>query len=256
MKKILGIILICILALSFNIKVKAAEPTISVSDVKKAKAGDEVKVDFSFSDNPGIAAFTITVDYDETVLELKEINHSGISSGTWMISDDNISWFSFGDSKYNGKFATAVFKIKEDAPSGKSDVSISYRKGNICNFDEQIVDFKVQKGCITIKNSKEDNSKQEKETKQNFDVNKNSDIKSSKNNKEKIEKEDNEIINEIEQKIEKASAKYEKENAKEDNSTKQSSSLLWLWILIGVVVILVVLYFAFRDKIDFLRRKK
>lgn len=257
MKKIIGlIVLIFVFSLSFNMKAKAAEPTIAVSNVKKAEAGDKVNVDFTFQDNPGIAAFSITVEYDDSALELEEIKHSGISSGTWMISDNNISWFSFGDSKYNGKFATAVFNVKDGASAGKSKVTISYQKGNICNFDEEIVNFKIQDGSINIESSKTDKeTTQDKESKKDSEINKDTNTK-QEDSEELIKQEESKLAQEIEQEIKNASEEYNDDTAEMVSSKKQSSSLVWLWIVLGVIAVIVVLYFIFRDKISFLRRKK
>ena len=125
-------------------------PKIVVGEVK-GRAGEIVEVPVTIVNNPGIAAMTLSFDYDKTKLELKEVKGSGLA-GTWIILE-NVVWAnenSLEDSTYNGVFLTFSFLIKDDVKEGDIPVSVSYDPGDISNADLEDVDFILETGKITV----------------------------------------------------------------------------------------------------------
>lgn len=125
-------------------------PKIVVGEVK-GRAGETVEVPVTIVNNPGIAAMTLSFDYDKTKLELKEVKGSGLA-GTWIILE-NVVWAnenSLEDSTYNGVFLTFSFLIKDDVKEGDIPVSVSYDPGDISNVDLEDVDFILETGKITV----------------------------------------------------------------------------------------------------------
>lgn len=152
MKRILSLLTVTVILIALFSGYAFADgtPTLSVSDGGEAEPGDEISLTVDISDNPGIAAFTMTVTYDEERLELNKVKHTGMGGGTWLVNEDSVGWFAFHDYDYDGELLKLTFTVKDDAPNGDAAVSIGYTDGNIGNFDEETVYFDVEAGGVTI----------------------------------------------------------------------------------------------------------
>ena len=137
-------------------------PTITVSDAT-AKAGEEVDIQLSIKNNPGIIAVKLSLTYDNKYLELLKVTDGGklnnpffgnnIEKNPYIMSwnDDTAS----ANMTYSGEFATLTFKVKDDAPEGSYPIEISCPAGEIYNVDLQDVDFTVKNGSIIVGQAEE-----------------------------------------------------------------------------------------------------
>lgn len=149
MKRILSLFIVAVLAMGLlGVSALAdGEPTIRVGSVEAAP-GDTVTVEVSLENNPGIMAFVLGIEYDETRLEKVKFSHTGLQ-GLWALSE-NAVWVGNEDDDYEGLFLKLTFQVLEDAPAGEAAVSVTYDEGGICNYNEENVDFTVVSGGVTV----------------------------------------------------------------------------------------------------------
>lgn len=57
-----------------------------------------------------------------------------------------------GDTTYDGTIFTINFKVLDSAKIGNAEITILYEEGDICNYNEQTVDFDIVSGGITVVN--------------------------------------------------------------------------------------------------------
>lgn len=119
------------------------------------KAGDTVTVNVDLTQNPGVIAMTLDVDYDEKQLELVSASNSGVlngynspseyGSGTYRLNWNNA--LATTDNTNTGTVATLTFKLKEDCD--KASVNVS---GKGYNSAVNSVNVSGGKGTITNTN--------------------------------------------------------------------------------------------------------
>ena len=107
----------------------AATPIITISN-ESAKPGQEVTVDVTISNNPGIMAMAFSIKYDNTQFEFIDVTKGFISAPTYKDHADK-GYISFSvsetaDKKNDGNIMSLKFKIKDSATPGKYAV-------NLCN---------------------------------------------------------------------------------------------------------------------------
>ncbi len=127
----------------------ANEATIAVSSATAAP-GEEVSLNVEISSNPGINTFSLTFNYDTSRLSLQSVAVADELGGQFAYAKKAV-WINSQDSTYNGKILTAKFKVLENAAAGDAAVSVSYNAGEISNYNEEDVDFKLVAGKITVK---------------------------------------------------------------------------------------------------------
>lgn len=127
-------------------------PQIQVGKVDSVIPGGTVEVPVILANNPGINTFTLTVEYDHTRLSLANAEQGAGLGGTFLYTEstETVSWQSGSDTVFAGTAFTLLFNVLDDAPLGDASVSISYTKGNICNYDEEDVDFAVVPSSVTV----------------------------------------------------------------------------------------------------------
>ena len=134
----------------------AAEGTASVSvGSASGKAGDTVIVDVKLSDNPGVIAMNLGVDFDSNKLELVGANNTGVLNGYSSSSDYSgghyvLNWedaLATTPNNANGTVATLTFKLKEDCDSATVSVS-----GTGHDANAQAVNVSGGRGTITNTN--------------------------------------------------------------------------------------------------------
>jgi hypothetical protein len=139
--------------------------TFRVSSTEAAP-GDEIQIQVSLENNPGLAAVELVVDFDTNVLEwiepAKATEAQEDYDGMWDVFVRNgetgvtVQWFGTGDNYYNdGLFCTLKFKVKDDAPAGESPVTLSFKEETVYNEDEVDQPFTVVPGKVTVSGSEE-----------------------------------------------------------------------------------------------------
>lgn len=164
-KIIPAIILVAMLMASvFTINtVSAAQEGVITASKVQAEVGDEnVDIDIFISENPGIMGMTLTVTFDENVLELVNVRDAGKlgaqshkhekeSPYTLAWSDDTAT----SNNTSNGVVATLTFKVKKNAVKGCTySIGLSYDYDNYDIYDTNMypVKFSLKNGEIVIGN--------------------------------------------------------------------------------------------------------
>lgn len=162
MKKTLAVVLavaMLVLAVPFS-ATAASNPTITVSSTS-AYPGKSAQVKIDISNNPGIIAMLIKVEYDATSLTLTKIeNGTTLPGGQHSTTQLNKNPFIINFANdlatenitSNGTIVTLTFDVKEDAEIGNADVKVSYDNNNagIYNIDMNTVDFDVVNGGVKV----------------------------------------------------------------------------------------------------------
>ena len=143
---------------SIQIKVKGSEvepvagAKITLASAT-ASAGEEIAIPVALTESPGVVSVEFSVQYDASVLEwtgVLEGEYGGNFDGetgsmiTWYAADPRVN-----ETK-DGVLATLVFRVKDDAPEGQTEVSITYEVDSVYNADEANVALAVTPGVITV----------------------------------------------------------------------------------------------------------
>ncbi|MBE6696690.1 MAG: hypothetical protein E7587_09610 [Ruminococcaceae bacterium] len=123
---------------------EAKKATISFGEYK-VKTGKTVSVTVSLENNPGIAIASITLNYDKTVLTLKEVENGEIFDT--LDTGVNLLWSADENCEGNGVLATLTFEVNENAEA--KDYTISAVVNEAYNEDSEKVDILVSDGKIT-----------------------------------------------------------------------------------------------------------
>ena len=131
-------------------------PQIIVEN-KTASAGNEVKVNVSLKNNPGISSMGLTLKYDKTKLTLKAVNYNSAMGGQsmqpqTMDSPVILNWVSpVADYSGDGTYAELVFKVSDKAKSGTVSIEITYDSNNVYNLNDENIAFEVKNGTVTVR---------------------------------------------------------------------------------------------------------
>ena len=160
-KSTLSMLLIAVLIVSLipvSVMASTAPMKISVAS-KSATPGTTVDVEVAITDNPGVAAVTLNIDYDKDNLTLTGFTYntdalSGASTTPYNALASTPTLFMVnGSQNVTGDFtfATLSFKVKENAKKGVSAyIRLSYDADNIYNIAETNVPCTVEDGAINI----------------------------------------------------------------------------------------------------------
>ena len=117
-----------------------------VIESKKAKAGDEIEVSVSLEKNPGIAGLQISLNYDTSVLTLKNSKNGTLFSG--FTAGKNFVWDDSSNITADGKIATFTFTVADNAAAGEYEISAIVRSCTNEAFDD--VELAVESGVVTV----------------------------------------------------------------------------------------------------------
>ena len=136
------------------------DPLIAVSSVR-GSIGKQVKVVVSLKNNPGIVSMLLRLNYDENVLKLINVEDCGIL-GEYLYNPSlgapyYLSWVNDTATENfteNGNIVILTFEILEDAPLGKTPISVSYDYDNFDIYDVngEEVAFTTQNGTVDVAN--------------------------------------------------------------------------------------------------------
>ena len=151
MKKIIAVCLSMVLIFSTIICVFAnGKQTIEVSNAT-ANPGEEVKLTVSLNGNPGINTFSLGFNYDTTRLQLDNVALSSGIPGQFTYAKKAV-WLNSADVKQDGAYLDLTFTVLETAAEGDAAVTVTYSAGDICNLNEDDVNFDIVAGKITVAN--------------------------------------------------------------------------------------------------------
>ena len=134
-------------------------PSIVISSAE-AKQGDTVKISVSIVNNPGVLGMSLTLSYDESVMELVsaengnavkdvlDMNHSKtMESGCVFLWDgEKIDSNQIQD----GEILNLEFKVLKSAPVGKTQVLLVSDEGGIVNNNLESLELNIENGFINV----------------------------------------------------------------------------------------------------------
>lgn len=154
----LVIALITVVIISAIVVSAQTKPIIS-ADTVAASSGSDVIVPMRISNNTGICAAKITVEFDE------ELTLTGVSSGNALSgltftkpgnmeeNTVNLGWDGVEADNTNGIIANLTFKAPQK--DGIYDINISYLDGDIVDGNLNPVDMVINNGQVIVGSSKE-----------------------------------------------------------------------------------------------------
>ena len=114
-----------------------------------AKAGDTVDVKVAIANNPGIVSMSLSLVYDDTVLTLEDVTPDEAFGGQFIFGEKAV-WLFGSDTTANGTIMTLTFRVAFDAALGDTEVTVTYREGEICDHDENLVVFAVSPAAVSV----------------------------------------------------------------------------------------------------------
>lgn len=138
------------------VRSQAAHAAISVGTVDGA-AGQTVTVPVRISGNPGIAGYSLKVNYDTSVLTLNAMTAGSLISGngTFSVNDEAhiVNWYTVDNLTGDGELLNLSFTVKEGAAEGIIPVSVSLNDdldSNLSDEDGMAVPATFVSGGIRI----------------------------------------------------------------------------------------------------------
>ena len=100
-----------------------------VPSASTVSQGDEVTVSLNISDNPGIMAAVLGIQFDTSRLEFIAGEDSGFTG--WSVTANNAAWIGDNDTKFNGEILRLKYKVLADAPEGDAAVTVICEDGDM-----------------------------------------------------------------------------------------------------------------------------
>ena len=109
--------------------------------------GDEVTVNVSIAENPGIMVLNLGLDYDRTRLSYVGFEDAGFTD--WTVAS-NAVWLGNSNSNFNGVILKLKFKIVDNAPEGDAYVTVTCGDGDMADQNETVYIPSIQAGKVTV----------------------------------------------------------------------------------------------------------
>lgn len=163
MKKRICAILVAISILLAGLPAAAASAAAVSGDTVSAKAGEIIQYTVSLSDNPGIAAFRILLEYDKDVLEVvsDEDGSLACTQGEFTAKGNMIAgktetgcqvlWYHTSNVKGTGALFTLTMKCSDTAKTGEYPIQISYAAEDTINADGEEIVLSCSDGLLTVR---------------------------------------------------------------------------------------------------------
>ncbi len=162
MKKTISLllsVLICVTMMSSLQTFAVDDPTISCTSVT-ANPEDNVTIEVSIVNNPGIVALQLQVGYDNSKLQLMHVEDGGLLGADSASFGSNLrrnpyslTWDDSSntqDHTSDGILAVLTFQILDTADVGDTDLTLSLVQGGTFNADLEDVFFQTVSGTVTI----------------------------------------------------------------------------------------------------------
>ena len=122
-------------------------------------AGNKIRVAVSLENNPGIISMALKIEYDKNVLKLIEVSDCGILGDEihkpTLQSPYYLNWVNDTTTEnytVNGNIVILTFEVLENAPLGKTPITVSYDCDNyeVYNVSAENVVFSIVNGYADI----------------------------------------------------------------------------------------------------------
>lgn len=123
-------------------------------DDMTAERGKTIRVPVSISNNPGIAASALKINYNGEKLTYIGYDEGEVFENYYFKEEKNAILFTNvenSDSKKNGVMFYLKFKVKDDAVLGDTEIKVDATNESFVNFDEEFVKVGAGNAVITIK---------------------------------------------------------------------------------------------------------
>lgn len=137
-----------------NASIKVSEAT--------ASQGEDAQIIAKIENNPGILGMTLTLNFDENALSLKEAENGNVfrdvldfTPSKTLLNGARFVWDGIditSDKIKDGEILIMDFHILENAKPGKYPITLTYTTGDIVDNNLSTVDLTMKTGYITIKN--------------------------------------------------------------------------------------------------------
>ncbi len=126
-----------------------------VVDNATTHPGQEFTVAIRTQNNPGIVSFKLEVDYDSDILELVSAEQQAFTGMTFGPIDNDpfiVNWVDAinPDNTTDDVVVLLTFRVKDDAPFGNTNISLSYDPYDVYNDNWDNVTFATVDGVISI----------------------------------------------------------------------------------------------------------
>ncbi|MBO7508375.1 MAG: InlB B-repeat-containing protein [Clostridia bacterium] len=168
--RLLLVLIFSIITFSFcfghsNLKTFVAEPAdipVVVAESKTVHRGQTFSVDVDLSQNEGLISLFLTLDYDDSVMTLKNvIQGSALGSLTFTttnveteygygIKPFNMLWDGREADRTNGTIVTLIFDSNIDAPIGEYTITLTYDRENTNTAYQTPTDISITNGIINL----------------------------------------------------------------------------------------------------------
>lgn len=157
MKKLLLTVIIVLFI--FNTQMVFANNFELTVDEQESKPGQEVTVNLTFTNNPGIIAALFDLQYDKERIELIKSEDKGLLKGAVLSKSYSdypykMLWNSSSAKNFtdNGTLITLTFKVAENAKAGNAYINISYKPDDVFDVDLNNVYLHINNGAIKVLN--------------------------------------------------------------------------------------------------------
>ena len=174
MKRLLPMVLIVVMLIGAIPVVAAGSATIAGTK-DTAAPGEQITVTLDLSDNPGIASWTLMLDWDKDALALDKQSvtlDDSFAGGMWVTNSDvpgqlRLAWASMENVVSNGALVTLTFTVSESAEHETYPITIT--ASGVSNQDGQAVMITTSDAEVTLSEeerpssrpAKPDNAEQE-----------------------------------------------------------------------------------------------
>ena len=134
-------------------KVVPATESKIIVDGCSAGNGQEIQIPVRLEKNPGVVSIEISVLYDDTILEWTGATEGSYGGAFLGEVGDSLTWYAEDAAVNETKddvFVILSFRVKNSAPAGTTQISVSYEEDNIYNADEVNQPFLIVPGEIEI----------------------------------------------------------------------------------------------------------
>ena len=128
-----------------------------IADTVSGNTGDTVKVPIRLQNNPGVAALSMSVSYDNIKLKLLGVEDGKLLGTSTFLSGDDLSkipyimnWDDLSTENNTGNGILAVLSFEVLAEDGSASVGLSVNQRSTFNVDLEEVSFSVTNGTVQI----------------------------------------------------------------------------------------------------------
>ena len=146
----------------YGYKVTRITPVYSdvviAAETAQVYSGGSVEIPVTIQNNPGIAGFSLDIDYDESLLTLSSIGTGSLiqDKGSFSTNRNIINWYSSaGNVVGDGTLMNLRFRVNSSAAAGRTPVSISLhngkdKKNNLVDEDGKFIEAIFQGSMVDI----------------------------------------------------------------------------------------------------------